>query len=135
MNSKTEDDEPTFRPPAGGLVLGAFVVVMAAAICLPRTALPGSNIRVRNNTESPMYQVVINGQLYGNIDAGKASEYRNMRVAYRYASALFITRSHEMHLMPDDYVGEVPLGSGRFTYVLNIVEADQVRIDVEKDSL
>ena len=66
--------------------------------------------------------------------AGKASDYRTMRVAYRYGSVRLHIGTNEMQLMPDDYVGELPLGSGKFTYVLDLVDGKTIVIRAEKDS-
>jgi len=65
---------------------------------------PSSEVRILNNSPHLFHQLVINGELYGNINAGEFSGYRNSPVAYRYASVRLSTVTHEMHLTPDNYV-------------------------------
>jgi hypothetical protein len=50
----------------------------------------GSEVRIRNNSGYPFRKVVVNGEHYGNINAGETSEYRHLRAAYRYASVKLI---------------------------------------------
>lgn len=130
--------EPIFRSQVSAtvfcaLVLSGLIAIFIIADIAPRRPPPSSEVRIRNNTEHAFHRVVVNGQLYGNIDPGESSEYRNLRPAYRYASVSLIAGSHEMHLAPEDYVGEVPLGSGKFTYVLRIMEADRMDLSLEKE--
>jgi hypothetical protein len=138
-NSETEDDE-LWSPPSGSttafflLALAAVVAVFVAANFALRAAPPSSEVRIRNNTGSLLRQVVVNGQQYGNINAGQTGEYRKLRVAYRYASVRFVAGTREMQIRPEDYVGEVPLGRGKFTYVLTILDADRIDLSVEQDS-
>lgn len=136
---ESEKVEPLFRLPVSAIVfctlaLIAVIAVITIADISSRRPPPGSEVRIRNNTKYAFYQVVVNGQLYGNIYSGQCSEYRNLRPAYRYASVTLIAGSHEMHLVPEDYVGEVPLGSGKFTYVLTISDTDRINLSVERES-
>lgn len=134
MDPEIEDDAPLSRPPIGAVIFSLLAVAAVIAVFVVRAAPSSSEVRVRNNTGYAFREVVINGEQYGNIDAGKSSEYRNLRVAYRYADVRLIAGSHEMHWTLDDYVGEVPLGLGKFTYVLNATDADRIDLSVEKES-
>jgi hypothetical protein len=135
----SEEDEPISRPPAGTMVfclfaLAVFGAVVVLAYFAKQPAPSSSDVRILNVTQYPFHQVVINGELYGTVNPGEYSGYRSLRAAYRYASVRLIAGNHEMRFTPDDYVGETPLGSGKFTYVLNIVDADRIDISVTKDS-
>lgn len=136
---QSDDSEPWSRPAMGAIVscllaLAVAVIVLVAADSGPGAAPPGSDVRIYNHSAYPFRQVVVNGMSYGNIGAGDFSEYRHLRVAYRYAGVRLIAGTREMQLEPEDYVGETPLGRGKFTYVLNITAADQLDLSVEKGS-
>jgi hypothetical protein len=116
------------------LALAALVAIFVAADFTPPAAPTSSKVRIRNNTAYLFQQVIINDQPYGNINPGESSEYRHLPVAYRYASVRLIAGKREMQLIPEDYYGEVPLGRGKFTYVLSIIDADRIDLSVKKDS-
>jgi len=134
-NPAPEGDEPLFRLPLGVVMfcLLALVAAFFAVNAVSPAALPASQVRIRNNTPYPFHQVVVNGQPYGDIDAGASSAYRTLRVAYRYASVRLVAGTRAMQLVPEDYVGEQPLGQGRFTYVLRMGEGSRIEIGLEKD--
>lgn len=136
---ESDDSEPWSRPAMGTIVccllaVAVAVIVLVAADSAPGAAPPGSDVRIYNHSAYPFHQVVVNGISYGNIGAGDFSEYRHLRVAYRYAGVRLVAGTREVQLEPDDYVGEAPLGSGRFTYVLSMTAADRLDLGVEKDS-
>lgn len=127
------NDEPLSRPPFGAVALCLLALAALVGVVALRSVPASSEVRIRNNNAFPLQHVDINGQEYGNIGAGKSSQYRTLRVAYRYASVRLFAGTKAMQLAPEDYVGEVPLGSGKFTYVLDIVDADRIVLHVEKD--
>jgi FlaG/FlaF family flagellin (archaellin) len=114
------------------LALAAVIGVFVTGSASSRPAKPGSEFRVRNGSSLPFHQVVVNGQLYGDIDAGQVSGYRHMQVAYRYASVELTAGTQKMRFIPEDYMSETPLDIGNFTYVLKVVDAEQIDIAVEK---
>lgn len=131
----TEDDEPVSSPPTVAIAFCLLGVAAMIAVFTLRPAPPASQVRVRNASAYSFQQVRINGQLYGNIDAGKSSAYQSM-VAYRYASVRLIAGEREMGLIVDDFVGEDALGHGKFTYVLKIAgisSTDGVQFSLEED--
>jgi len=134
-NLAPEGDEPPFRLPLGVVMfcLLALIAVFFAVTAVSPAASPASQVRIRNNTPYPFHQVAVNGQPYGDIDAGASSAYRTLRVAYRYASVRLVAGTRAMQLVPEDYVGEQPLGQGRFTYVLRMGEGSRIEIGLEKD--
>lgn len=118
------------------LAVAAVVIVYLLPAAPAAPAAPTSLVRIRNDTSYPFQQVVINGQAYGNIDPGKETGYRELRNAYRYAQVRLVAAGHVLRLQPEDYVGEQPLGKGRFTYALTIVDLNSVGgldIGVERD--
>ncbi len=97
------------------------------------------HIRIRNASQYDFTNVEINtGQgtsNYGNIKSGEKTNYKPFELAYRYAYIRLIIDNKEFILQPIDYVGETPLGPGRFTYVITVVDFSQksLGIDAVKD--
>lgn len=59
---------------------------------------------------------------YGTIPPESVTPYRTILKAYPIAPVRVIIEGEELMIQPDDYVGEVPLGSGQFTYELDFTE-------------
>jgi hypothetical protein len=57
-----------------------------------------------------------------------------LRPAYRFASVRLVAGTRTMQQIPEDYVGEAPLRSGRFTYALTIVDSDRIALSMEMDA-
>ena len=57
---------------------------------------------------------------YGSVTAGAASDYRAARGAYGYARVEVHVDTARLVLQPIDFVGETPLGAGRYTYALTL---------------
>ena len=70
---------------------------------------------------------------YGSIRANGTSEYREVSKAYRYAYIEVEIAGAELVLQPIDYVGESLLGSGRYTYVLNVTIEGQLTLEFRED--
>ena len=75
---------------------------------------------------------------YGTIETGKATEYRVVRRAYRYARIEALVDGKPALLQPIDYVGEKELRPGRYSYVLKInkkasSEYDLLVLECRKD--
>lgn len=56
---------------------------------------------------------------YGDLKKGQKSEYRTIREAFGYAYIELLISEKKFVLQPTDYTGEIPLGKGNFTYVLD----------------
>lgn len=80
-----------------------------------------TNVRIRNDAGTLLQDVNVNGVAYGTIRAGEVTGYREMAEAYRYAKLQLVMSEKEIHLQPEDYVGEQRLGPGRFTYTIVFV--------------
>jgi hypothetical protein len=85
-------------------------------------------IRVSNDGTATLHDVVVkfpggegsSGQdaSYGDIAPGETSEYRRIARAYGYAYVAAVADGEKRVLQPIDYVGEEPLATGDYTYVL-----------------
>lgn len=84
----------------------------------------GTWIRVQNDSGIDFDQVIISfpaqREDYGAVAAGTESPYRKIPIAYRYASLEVHASGQRYDLQAFDYVGETPLGNGRFTYALSV---------------
>ena len=88
-----------------------------------------SEIRVRNGSDVAFTDVIVGRNSYGNIEPGRTTEYQTWQRAYRYSNFSFMAESKVYNFVPNDYTGEVPLGQGKFTYVLTFGG-----IEVERDT-
>jgi hypothetical protein len=133
-DDETESGDSGTRLRFGVLLFSLFAVFAVVAALVFRPGPASSDVRIRNETGHFLSHVVVNGQLYEDIAAGKTGEYRALGVAYRYGSVRFNIGTREMRLTPEDYVGEEPLGKGKFTYALKIVDDDKIVITAGSDS-
>ena len=87
-------------------------------------------LRVEVNT----YDEPIN---YGTIKSDEKSRYKTFEVAYRYAYVRLFVDENEFIIQPIDFVGETPLGSGKFTYVLEVIDFENriLNIKTSKDEI
>ncbi|MFZ6053093.1 hypothetical protein [Halocola ammonii] len=94
-----------------------------------------SNIRVKNVSDYDFCNVVIdpNGNLtnYGIIEKGETTCYRPFETAYRYAYVNLIIEEKEFILQPIDFVGEQPLGTGNFTYSIDVSDFENRTLSIE----
>jgi len=108
-------------------ILAAALLAAVATALLPALvrppAPPLSDIRVRNASSIDFENVVINHSNYGTVKSGETTGYQRWGPAYRYARVELYAAGKKRELQPEDYVGESPLGTGRFTYVLSIPDA------------
>lgn len=119
----TEQDDLVAPVPISAVIF--LLLALAAAVIayiLPAAQAPPSHVRIRNDSGYPFREVVVDGQAFGNIDPGEQSEYRVLRKAYPTAQVRLVAAGHDFRLQPEDHFGEHPLGKGRFTYALKIVD-------------
>ncbi len=62
---------------------------------------------------------------------GVTSDYEGHEGAYRYGALDVTINGSVRHLQPIDYVGESPLQSGRYTYVIVVPQAGPLSIDLQ----
>ena len=92
----------------------------------------GTDIRVRNDSKVDFKDVVADDRKYGDIKRGAATGYQTWEIAYGYTYVSLLAGRKRLEIQPIDYVGEHPLGSGHFTYVLTIY-GGRLNIRAEKD--
>lgn len=88
-------------------------------------------IRVQNMSDVDFDSVVINfvGQEvdYGSIPAGQNTAYQTVDGAHHYASFRIEASGRTHEAMVIDYVGEVPLPAGNYTYLFDIVDGNPIQ--------
>ena len=92
-----------------------------------------TQIRVQNETDKDFQNVMVGGKTFGDIKSGGVTEYQTFNVAYSYSSVKLVAGTNRMGYYPMDYVGEKPLGRGRFTYLLTIGPDSDLTIRAKKD--
>ena len=94
-------------------------------------------IRIQNASSFPFARVDVvfpeDQVSYGSLSANSASVYRGVSKAYRYAYIEVEIGGEELVIQPIDYVGESLLGSGRYTYVLNVTVEGHLTLDFRED--
>ena len=107
------------------LSISKLVLFLLSLCCLLSADITYSEtrVRVKNDSGYDFQNVRVNfkGQVenYGPLSSGKASDYRRISLAYRYAYIEVVVAGGQYKLQPKDYVGETPLEAGWFTYKLN----------------
>ena len=108
---------------------GACHIFFAAIIFSVSVSITGygsemTRSRIRNDSNTDFERVTVEfpsqRESYGFIAKGTASGYRNVKTAYSYAFIEVFADKTQLVIQPIDYVGEAALGSGAFTYVLDI---------------
>jgi len=118
-----ENSRMRLRISRKGFWLAAISVVVAAAStgCLKTVPVVGlPDIRVENRSAMDFKNVMVNGKSFGNVKRGERTNYQTIEGAYRYGHVSVSTQTGPLEIFPIDYVGENPLGAGKFTYVLTI---------------
>lgn len=97
-------------------------------------------VRVRNGSSRHLDGVALflpAGTLtYSDLQPGEETSYSLVSKAYDYASAEVVIGQDTARIQVIDYVGETPLGGGRYTYILRVFEGQPftISLDFEKDS-
>jgi len=93
-----------------------------------------TNIRIHNASEHDFQRVEVNTydepKNYGTIKSGEKSRFKTFEIAYRYAYVRLFVDESEFIIQPIDFVGETPLGSGKFTYVLEVIDFENKHLDI-----
>ena len=116
----------------------ALVAVLSVLACdSPFGPSGGVNVRVANNSSFAFARVKAvfpeNEVEYGNVRAHGVSEYAPVETAYRYAYIEVEVGGEVLKIQPIDYVGETPLGSGFYTYQLNVTVEGHLTLDFRED--
>ena len=102
--------------------MGRIVIVFMLTL----VACGSPEIRVRNTSATRLENVRVQSggsgdETFGDIPAGAATAYREMSGAYHYGWIRARAEMQDVELRPVDYVGETPLGAGRYTYALDLI--------------
>lgn len=134
-HSSTDGDTIIWRTPITAVLACLLAVAGVVTVYLMGAAQPApiaSQVRVRNDMNYPLRDIVINGHLFGSVNPGKSSGYAKLAPAYDYARVSLIGENREMRIQPDDYAGLRPLGPGKFTYALK-ASSNGMEMSVERD--
>lgn len=89
-----------------------------------------TRLRLRNETGYELTQVTVASpgleERFDRIPAGGTTEYRRVARLYRYAYVEATVNGRVSRIMPIDYVGETPLGSGSYTFVLGLTDMGEL---------
>ena len=113
-------------------------LVVALASCDSPFGPTGDvNVRVANNSSFAFSRVEVvfpeNEVDYGSVRANGVSEYEPVETAYRYAYIEVEVGGEVLKIQPIDYVGERPLGPGRYTYLLNVTVEGHLTLEFRED--
>lgn len=85
-------------------------------------------IRIQNNSDVNFSGVVVQSgnveNSFGDILARSSSEYKEFEYAFKYASVWLEAEGQALSLVPLDYVGEMPLKNGFYTYRVGLSSAN-----------
>lgn len=88
----------------------------------------GVFIRIENNSDVNFERVVCqSGNIensYGTILARSTSDYKEFEYAFSYAAIWLRAEGKDLSLIPIDYVGEIPLKVGFYTYRVGLSSAN-----------
>ena len=116
----------------------AFVAALSLVGCPSPFDLSGDvNVRVANNSSLSFGRVEVvfpeNEVDYGSVGAHGVSRYAPVETAYRYAYVEVEIGGEILKIQPIDYVGEKPLGSGFYTYQLNVTVEGHLTLEFRRD--
>lgn len=88
-----------------------------------------ANIRLSNISQFDFNNVIVNTWdkeiKFGNLNSGQTTDYKFFKIAYRYAFVELSINGETYTLQPIDYVGELPLDSGNYTYQINANDSQE----------
>lgn len=94
-----------------------------------------TNIRIVNSSKYDFCNVILNPSAgivnYGIIGKGSSTCYRSFDKAYNYAYVSLKIGDKTFTLSPIDYVGEPELGSGKFTYTIDVLNYNSGTLSIE----
>lgn len=117
-----------------------IVIILAAAIAACTSPFGPSGdvqVRVANNSSFAFERVEVvfpeNEVDYGSVSAHGVSEYVPVETAYRYAYIEVEVGGEVLTIQPIDYVGEKPIGPGRYTYLLNVTVEGHLTLEFREE--
>jgi len=112
---------PTGRTPIFITVLCAVGILLLAVLFFgPQqvSTVASSNIRICNATGENLKGLKVGDKTFGDMPSGAISGYQIWKSAYRFASVSAQLDGREYASGVEDFAGELPLGSGEFTYAI-----------------
>jgi len=102
-------------------IVGSAMILIALSVAIFSlnridTPIEASMVRVANGTGLPLQNVSIDDIFFGDVPVDGVSSYQALKPAYRYAALRLEVAGKKFEMVPEDYVGEMPLGQGIFTY-------------------
>jgi hypothetical protein len=88
-------------------------------------------IRAHNASDLDWTSLVVGTHAFGDLQADATTEYVEFEGAYHYNYVELTADGTDFVLQPIDYVGETPLGSGHFTYEIDITDFDGAALSIE----
>ena len=82
-------------------------------------------IRLSNVSAYDYKTIKVNNTSFGNVNQGEKSEYKVFKLAYRYGFVELEIDGSTYTIQPIDYVGETPLGSGKYTYQIDANDSQE----------
>jgi len=120
---------------------GSFPPIIIAAISLSVAGCgvldPGGDIqlRVRNGSSVVLDDVVLflpmETLTFSGLGPSESTPYHEVAKAYRIASVQVVVSQDTARLQVIDLVGEEPLDTGRYTYVLRVFDTEPLGIGLE----
>lgn len=110
----------------GGIL--ALLLVFLSACGIQDGSPNGVFIRVQNNSDVNFKGVTIQSGnaegTFGDILARTSSDYKEFEYAFRYGGIWLKAEGLDFSLIPIDYVGEIPLKHGFYTYRVGLSSAN-----------
>jgi len=101
----------------------------------PNETANGVLIRIENSSQWDYDKVYVDSPggkyNYGPVKKSSKSDYKQFEVAYQYAYVKVTIGDRTFILQPYDYLGEVRLDDGRYTYQLNVPVLSQQRVELK----
>lgn len=103
-----------------------FTALCLLALCGCATVI---EIRIQNNSTLDYSDVSVAGQPYGDLAAGETSEYRSVKLWFRYAVIRLTADGHKVNAQT------LNLGAKRFTHRIDIIDlaAGHLAIEIVRD--
>lgn len=118
---------------AGCIILSTYISCTKGTITVCPSAIDSTctiddtltNIRIKNGSHYDFCDIKIiapdgSSNNYGTLRSGQTTCYHSYNEAYSYTYISLMCDGETYVFQPIDYVGETPLGIGKFSYVLDI---------------
>lgn len=105
----------------------AIILIFAFAVFLACSSddKNETNIRIFNASAFDFKNITVGSTNFDNLGAGQTSDYKVFVGAYRYNYVELDIDSETYIIQPIDYVGEIPLENGDYTYRLDANDSQE----------